>query len=468
MRKFRNVRNIFVVLVALMLVLTSISTECFAKGWNNDGLRHIDVYVNGTITVDTQVDGVSQRKKTGTITVSDLTAKVVDSGQEKVYTRFTKQTQANQSKELEFHTETSSFTKSATITITGTMKSGELGINTSFTKVVSGSAIDAAVEECPYHIGCDIRITDTEIVNTITHNVTFKTEAGGKINGGTENINYTNVIDGSVFPEIPKTEAESNYEFVGWFNESGNQVTNFPKKVTEDYVFVAKWKKVSENPTPVTPVAAAYFVKHYQQQKDGSYAEVKADTEKLTGKIGEKVTAKPKTYDGYNYNSTKSEKTATGIVIKPETIDGKLHILTLELYYDIKSSDPGTNPGKDPGTKPNPDPGIVPTPNPTPTPDPVPTPDPTPVEEPTETPEPTEVPEPSTNPEPSTEKPKPDSNSKSEKKAKTEKVQKNTEDKVLTNVPRTGESNSIFIVIAIAVTSAIVSAWLFVSRKKSR
>ena len=33
-----------------------------------------------------------------------------------------------------------------TITITGTMKSEELGINTSFTKVVSGSDIDAAVE----------------------------------------------------------------------------------------------------------------------------------------------------------------------------------------------------------------------------------------------------------------------------------------------------------------------------------
>ena len=96
-----------------MLVLTSISTECFAKGWD-DGLRHIDVYVNGTITVDTQVNGVSQ---------------------------------ANQSKELEFHDDTSSFTKSATITITGTMKSEELGINTSFTKVVSGGDIDAAVEE---------------------------------------------------------------------------------------------------------------------------------------------------------------------------------------------------------------------------------------------------------------------------------------------------------------------------------
>ena len=75
-----------------------------------------------------------------------MTAKVVDSGQEGVYTRFVKQTQANQSKELEFHDDTSSFTKSVTITITGTMKSEELGINTSFTKVVSGGDIDAAVE----------------------------------------------------------------------------------------------------------------------------------------------------------------------------------------------------------------------------------------------------------------------------------------------------------------------------------
>ena len=136
----------FVFLVALMLVLPSISTECFAKGWDDDGFWHIDVYVNGTITVDTQVNGVSQSKQTGTITVSNLTAKVVDSGQERVYTRFVKQTQANQSKELEFHDDTSSFTKSATITITGTMKSEELGINTSFTKVVSGGDIDAAVE----------------------------------------------------------------------------------------------------------------------------------------------------------------------------------------------------------------------------------------------------------------------------------------------------------------------------------
>ena len=340
MRKVKKHRLLSFVLVLMLLFgnaymcYASEVEEFSSRSTNN--LRHIDVYAGGTITVDTQLNGVSQGTKTGAIIVSNLTATVTDGGIARSYSDFHLQSQAGTG-EREYHVETYGFTKSAVITISGTMQCDELGINTQFSKEFSGDAIDAAVQECPGHIGCDFRITETDIVNTVTHNVIFKTEAGGKINAGTTDISYTNVIDGTGFPEIPQTEADEHYEFVGWYDEAGNAVTAFPTIVDKDYTFIAKWKQISTNPTPVTPVAAAYFVRHYQEQLDGSYKEVEADTQKLVAGIGEEVTATAKTYADYTYNPTKS--TATGVVIQPEEVDGNLNILTLKLYYDLNEAE---------------------------------------------------------------------------------------------------------------------------------
>lgn len=297
-------------------------------------MNHIDVYTNGTISVDTQINGVSQGVKTGTLVISNLTATVNDYGYTNTYSDFSTQSQVG-SGELEFHKDVWGFSTSAVITISGTMICDELGINTTFTKEISGDSLAAAVQECPGRSGCDIRITEDEVNNTITHNVTFRTEAGGTINSDTADIAYTNIIDGSAFPDIPITTANEHYEFDGWYDENGNKVESFPSIVTENRVFVAKWKQVSTDPTPVTPVAAKYLVKHYLEQPDGSYKEVAEDAQMPTGKIGATVTANPNTYENYTFNAEKS--TTTGTVIKPEVVDGSLNILTLELYYDLNS-----------------------------------------------------------------------------------------------------------------------------------
>lgn len=339
MRKVKKHRLLSFVLV-LMLLFGS-TYMCYASEVEEyssrptKNLSHVDVYVSGNITVDTQLNGVSQGTKTGIITVSNLTATVTDEGITKSYDKFSMQSQAGTG-EKEYHVQTYGFSSSAVITISGIMQCSELGINTQFSKEFSGDAIAAAIQECPMHIGCDFRITETDIVNTVTHDVIFKTEAGGKINAGTTDISYTNVIDGTGFPEIPQTEADEHYEFVGWYDEADNAVTTFPTTVDKDYTFIAKWKQISTDLTPIEPVAAAYFVRHYQEQLDGSYKEVEADAQQITANIGEEVEAMPKTYAGYTYNPTKS--TATGVVIQPEEVEGNLNILTLKLYYDLNEA----------------------------------------------------------------------------------------------------------------------------------
>lgn len=74
--------------------------------------------------------------------------------------------------------------------------------------------------------------------------ITFKTELGGKIDGGTADIEKT-AKRNDPFPTVPTTEANTGYYFLGWYDESGNKVEEnaFPEKVTENATYTAKWKK---------------------------------------------------------------------------------------------------------------------------------------------------------------------------------------------------------------------------------
>lgn len=87
---------------------------------------------------------------------------------------------------------------------------------------------------------------------------------------------------------------------------------------------------------PVEPKVAAYRVEHYLEQSDGNYVIDEASTQfPLYGEIGSTVSATPKTFEGYAYNSVKSADTASGVVILPEMVSSNLEILVLKLYYDI-------------------------------------------------------------------------------------------------------------------------------------
>ena len=248
-RKEKNFFRVISIILSVVFLITTSSVSFAKKDSKEEQLNHIDVYVNGSISIETQINGVSQGVQTGVIKMSNVSAIIVDNGTTRTYNNFSTQTQAG-STEMEFHKDVNSFSKSAEITIKGTMECAELGINTTFSKTFSGTGITAAVQECPLHSGCDFRITEDEVMNTVTHDVVFKTVQGGKIDGDTADIVYNNIIDGSEFPSIPTTSANECYEFEGWYDENENLVENFPSKVTQDSVFIAKWKQLA-TPTPV-------------------------------------------------------------------------------------------------------------------------------------------------------------------------------------------------------------------------
>ena len=173
-----------------------------------------------------------------------------------------------------------------------------------------------------------------------TYTVTFKTETGGKINGNMSDVTHSVAYD-SDFPETPEVTADTHYEFDKWVDENGNEVTTFPEKVTGNATYTAKWKQVSTDPTPVTPVAARYIVEHYKWNAvTKTYALAETEYGPATA-IGTTVTATPKQYDDYTLNLA-AEGTAQEGTIPRFTKDDP-QILTLKLYYDIDKIGNGEN-----------------------------------------------------------------------------------------------------------------------------
>ena len=101
-----------------------------------------------------------------------------------------------------------------------------------------------------------------------TYTITFKTEAGGTINGGTDDVTGT-YTEGAAFPERPTTAANSGYSFDGWYDANGNKVTEWPTTVTASATYTAKWTE--DGGTPPTPSYDYYRVTvNYLDRADGS------------------------------------------------------------------------------------------------------------------------------------------------------------------------------------------------------
>ena len=101
-----------------------------------------------------------------------------------------------------------------------------------------------------------------------TYTITFKTEAGGTINGGTADVTGT-YAEGAAFPDRPATAADSGYVFDGWYDESGSKVTEWPATVTASATYTAKWTE--DGGTPPTPSYDYYRVTvNYLDRADGS------------------------------------------------------------------------------------------------------------------------------------------------------------------------------------------------------
>ena len=103
-----------------------------------------------------------------------------------------------------------------------------------------------------------------------TYTITFKTEAGGTINGGTADVTGT-YAEGAAFPERPVTAADSGYVFDGWYDESGSKVTEWPATVTASATYTARWTEESTGPIDPGPSYNYYRVTvNYLDRADGS------------------------------------------------------------------------------------------------------------------------------------------------------------------------------------------------------
>ena len=75
------------------------------------------------------------------------------------------------------------------------------------------------------------------------YTITFKTEIGGKINNGTDDITYT-LESGQPFPEIPSVTSDSGYKFDNWYDSSNHKVTSWPSTVTKNETYTAKYNVI--------------------------------------------------------------------------------------------------------------------------------------------------------------------------------------------------------------------------------
>jgi hypothetical protein len=107
---------------------------------------------------------------------------------------------------------------------------------------------------------------------------------------------------------------------------------------TSDTVFTYSFDRST---TPITPSGIVkYIVEHYKANSDGSYPTDPTDTEILSGKIGDTVTAAAKKYDGYCLNPNAEGTVSSAVLVSIEDSDG---IVVLKLYYDTDIAGGGEN-----------------------------------------------------------------------------------------------------------------------------
>lgn len=90
---------------------------------------------------------------------------------------------------------------------------------------------------------------------------------------------------------------------------------------------------VKKTPSTIDPAYIGYFVEHYQKDPASGKYEL-YEQEYFMDEINAEVTATPKTYTGYTYNSGAAGTVTSGTLTK---IDDEADIVTLKLYYDPES-----------------------------------------------------------------------------------------------------------------------------------
>jgi uncharacterized repeat protein (TIGR02543 family) len=130
---------------------------------------------------------------------------------------------------------------------------------------------------------------------------------------------------------------KDGYIFVDWFDGTNHYLPDELIIVEDDVTLVPTWEKI---------IIPMYYVEHYKELTDGSYA-IEA-SEEFESKVGENVTAVVRTYDNYHLNEDLSN--LSGVVTEPVEENGVVTSLVLKVYYDrneakvkydITDSEPG-------------------------------------------------------------------------------------------------------------------------------
>ena len=183
---------------------------------------HIDVKLDGTLTIEHQIDGVTQSSTTLNVTVSHPSANVAGPDSFSLSESDFHLDSANN----EFRATGLSFLWPDTVTVNATL-TDQNNIEYHIQHTFGQNEILAAWNLCPgtewgYTKGFDFVITALDVENQITNTVTYKTTAGGTIDGGTDDIVHTGILDGGDCPTPPVTSANSGYNFLGWTKNGGS------------------------------------------------------------------------------------------------------------------------------------------------------------------------------------------------------------------------------------------------------
>ncbi|MBQ2896936.1 MAG: InlB B-repeat-containing protein [Clostridia bacterium] len=148
-----------------------------------------------------------------------------------------------------------------------------------------------------------------------TYTVTFDFGSGATLTPGTQTSKTDKYGATVVLPTTGFSNGALN--FGGWYtqpNGVGEQITQIVIGTSNTTIY-AYW--TSQN---------TYKVEHYQENIDGSYSIVDADTQILAADAGTNVTAVAKTYTGFYENTSHAQRVPSGIVLADNS-------LVLKLYY---------------------------------------------------------------------------------------------------------------------------------------
>lgn len=197
---------------------------------------------------------------------------------------------------------------------------------------------ETSTQACTYENGvCTVcgyvDVTTTDPANSTVkegETATFTVTATG--NG----ISYQWQIstDGSAWADIDRANSSSYTTQAATMDMDGYQYRCVVSNATGDSdTSSAATLTVNKTPSTIDPAFIGYFVEHYQQDPESGAYEL-YEREYFVDEINAEVTATPKTYTGYAYNSAAAGTVTSGTLTK---IEDEADIVTLKLYYDPES-----------------------------------------------------------------------------------------------------------------------------------